>query len=82
MLVKSDMTRGDHPSCGEIKAPIPTMIGGIAEKDAGCRAWTEFMWRDGTLIGEIKATKHPQMIVCRRGTKQELVWRECATSLA
>lgn len=81
-LIKCDMSRGDYPSSGKIKASITTMIRWVPKKDTSRRPSSELIRGCGCLIWKTKATKHSQMMVFRWSTKQQLKGCEASTGLA
>jgi hypothetical protein len=62
-LVKNDVTRDEDSMGGEVKTPIPLMVGGVSKEDIASGARGQLMRGSGCEIGVASAPKDTKMVI-------------------
>jgi hypothetical protein len=71
--MEDDVTRDDDAVCGEVKASVPLVIRGVAEKDTPRGARSELMWGNGREVGVAGKPEDPKVGVGGSGTEESEV---------
>jgi hypothetical protein len=73
------MARDENLSGGKVKTPAPLVIRGVPEEDTESGAGVQLMGRSGSGVGVTRTPKDAKVIVPRRGTEKDVVWRRSGT---
>jgi hypothetical protein len=75
------VTRDEDSVGGEVKTPIPLLVGGVTEEDTASGARGELMRSSGSEIGVASAPEDTKMVVRGMDAEESVVRSGVATAL-